>query len=239
VGRTQIPIPAQGQLFIRVVSNQPGAVWVNRRRAVPVSPQQSFWSADSSPSSPLRAHWFAQPVAPGNVEVVVSAPANPANEPNEPLVMLHSLFVPATRSTIRLNAPDAVDLAGGVVSVPGTETAPQPHLALRDRPDGASATATRASFRFSVPEPGFYRIRLWCFWETSMRAGLDLSLDGSQWQQSVGRGDPVPQRWHWLAADTAADLGPGEHLLAITGWTSGAQVGIVEIIQQDAGTGRE
>ncbi|MGH9786706.1 MAG: hypothetical protein ACRD88_21260, partial [Terriglobia bacterium] len=240
VGRTQIPIPAPGQLFIRVVSNQPGAVWVNRRRAVPVSPQQSLWSADLPPSAPLDMQSFTQSVSPGNAEVIVSAPANPAIAPQ---VMLHSLFVPTTRPLLRLNAPDAADLAGGVVFLPGTETAPQPRLALRDRTDGASPTATRASFRFSVSEPGLYRLRLWCFWETTQRDGLDLFLDGSPWQQSVGQGDPVTQRWHWLAADTAAALGPGEHLLAITRWTPGSQLGIVEIIhedgQQDAITGRE
>jgi hypothetical protein len=237
VGRTQVSIPGPGQLMIRVVSNGPGAVWVNRRRAVPVSPQQSFGSADLQPSSsPLHVQLFAQLVAPGNAEVVVSAPANPANSP---LVMLHSFFVPATRNTIRLNAPDAADLTGGVAFVPGTEALPQPRLTLREPPDGASALTSRAAFRFSVAEPGFYRIRLWCRWETSQRARFDLSLDGSPWQQAVGQGDPVAQQWHWVAADTAADLGPGEHLLAITGWTPSAQLGIVEIIQEDAGTGRE
>lgn len=236
VGRTQVSIPGPGQLMIRVVSNQPGTVWVNRRRAVPVSPQQSPWSADSPPPSPLRVQWFAQAVTAGIAEVVVSAPANPANAP---LLMLHSLFVPTTRTLIRLNAPDAADLAGGVVFVPGTETAPQPRLILGEPPQAASGTTSQATFRFSVPEPGFYRLRLWCFWESPQRTGLDLSLDGLRWQPAVGRGDPVTQRWHWLPVETAADLGPGEHLLAITGWTPGAQVGIVEIVQQDAGTGRE
>ena len=60
-----------------------------------------------------------------------------------------------------------------------------------------------------------------------------------QWQSAIGRGDPVAQRWHWLPVDMPADLGPGEHLLAITGWAPGAQLGIVEIVQQDAMTGRE
>jgi hypothetical protein len=240
VGRTQIPIPAQGQLLIRVVSNGPGAVWVNRRRAIPMPPQQPLWNADTPPQPPLRLQLFAQLVAPGGAEVVVSAPANPANEP---LLMLHSFFVPATRNTILLNAPDAADLAGGVAFVPGTEAAPQPRLTLREPPDGASAPTSRAAFRFSVAEPGFYRIRLWCRWETSQRARFDIFLDGSPWQPAVGREDPVAQQWHWVAADTAADLGPGEHLLAITGWTPGSQLGIVEILQQggqqDAGTGRE
>ena len=144
-------------------------------------------------------------------------------------------------NTIRLNVSDAAPLDGGVAFVPGSEAAPQPRLTLREPPDAGAVTdsASRANFRFSVPEAGFYRIRLWCFWETVQRTGLDLFLDGSRWQQAVGSRDPVAQRWHWLPVDTTADLGPGEHLLAITGWAPGAQLGIVEIVQQDAMTGRE
>jgi hypothetical protein len=246
VGRTEVSIPSPGQLLVRVVSNQPGAVWVNRQRAVPVAQQQSLEGTDLPPS-PLRAQWFAQVVAPGNAELLVSASATPANST---LVSLH-FFVSATRSPIRLNASDAARLAGGVAFLPGTQTAPQPYLVLRGPTDGASVTATRASFRFSVPESGFYRFRLWCFWETPQRDGLGLFLDGSPWQQAVGRGDPVAQQWHWVPSDSFADLGPGEHLLTITGWAPGARLGIVEIIQQGgqqggqlggqqgAGTGRE
>ena len=236
IGRTRIPIRAAGRLVLRLVSDQPGTVWVNRRRAVALASQRFPWIAASSPPPPLRAQLFSQEVVSGNAEVIFAVAAAPTNSPT---ISLHSLFVSDARNVVSLAARQATGLEGGVAFAPGTESSPQPHLALADTRLGGdpvtppAGPASQALVRFSVVDPGFYRFRLWLFWETSQSSGLDLYLDGSVLKQAVGRGDPILQTWHWLPLDTVADLGSGEHLLAITGWRPGARVGIVEVFPQE------
>ena len=161
------------------------------------------------------------------------------------MISLHSLFVPNAGTVVSLAARQATQLDGGVVFVPGTEGSSQPHLALAGPSPGVApaatppTTATQAQFRFSVVEPGFYRFRLWLTGAIPQSSGLDLFLDGSVLKQRVGRGDPISGMWHWLSVDAIADLGPGEHLLAVSGWKPGTRLGIVEIVPQEAIAGRE
>ncbi|OFV95750.1 MAG: hypothetical protein A3H28_00690 [Acidobacteria bacterium RIFCSPLOWO2_02_FULL_61_28] len=237
IARTRIPTRAAGRLVLRLVSDQPATVWVNRRRAVALSPQRFPWVAASPTPLPLRAQLFSQEVTSGTAEVIFAVPSAPTNWPT---ISLHSLFVPDARTVVSLAARQATQLEGGVVFVPGTEVSPQPHLALAEPiPSGTPATTpsgspSHAQFRFSVAEPGFYRFRLWLSGAIPQSAGLDLFLDGSVLKQAVGRGDPISGMWHWLSVDTIADLGPGEHHLGVSGWKPGARLGIVEIIPQAA-----
>ncbi|OFW32388.1 MAG: hypothetical protein A3J28_08355 [Acidobacteria bacterium RIFCSPLOWO2_12_FULL_60_22] len=157
-----------------------------------------------------------------------------AAKKDSPLASLNFLFVPDARPVLSLAARQA-QLEGGIEFVPGTDVSPQPHLTIAAQisgeppPTTQSPTSSHALFRFSVREPGFYRFRLWCYWPTFQSAGLDLFLDGSVLKKVVGRGDPVYQKWHWLAVDVAADLGAGEHTLALTGWKPGAGLGSIEV----------
>lgn len=232
VSRTRIPIRAPGRLVLRLISDQPGTIWVNRSRAVALPSQRFPWIATSSLTPSLRAQLFSQEVAPGNAEVILAAPTGVTNWP---MIALQSLFVPDGRNAVSLAARQGAPLQGDVTFVPGTESSPQPHLALAEPPPGAAAATTapakasQAVFRFLVAEPGFYRFRLWLDWATASSSGWDLFLDGSVLQPAVGRGDPILQRWHWLTVDTIADLGSGEHLLAITGWKPGARLGMMEV----------
>jgi hypothetical protein len=180
---------------------------------------------------------FAQTVPPGSAEVIVSVPATAA-EP--PAIALQSSFAAQARVPLQVNAAEASQLAGGVVLVPASAGSLQPHLAFVSQQQGeapgeaSEATAPQADFPFVLRDPGFYRIRLWSFWETAPASGLALSLDGSPWIGNVGKDNPAVGRWHWVPVDAVAALGPGEHRLRITGWSAATRVGIVEISQQDA-----
>jgi len=237
VARTQIPIPSSGQLVLRLLSTQPGTIWVNGRPAAPVSPAQFPWPVGSPPPEPLLVQLFAQTVPPGNAEVVVSVPAAATEAP---AIALQSAFAAQARVPLQINAAGASDLAGGVMFVPAAAGSLQPHLAFVSPQEGEAAAeasaagASQADFPFVLRDPGFYRFRLWSFWGTPPRPGLSLSLDGSPLSRSVGEDDPATGRWHWVAVDTVVALGPGEHRLRITGWSAATRVGIVEISQQDA-----
>ena len=236
VARTRISIPSSGQLVLRLLSTQPGTIWVNGRPAAPVSPAQFSWPVGSPPPPPLLVQMFAQTVPPGNAEVIVSVPASATEAP---AFALQSTFAAQARVPLPISAAEA-SLAGGVVLVPPAAGALQPHLAFVSPREGAAAagaseaSASQADFPFVLRDPGFYRIRLWSFWETPPCSGLALSLDGSSLSRSVGKDDPATGLWHWVPVDTVAALGPGEHRLRITGWTAASRVGIVEISQQDA-----
>jgi len=236
---------------VRVVSDQSVTVWVNGRRAAVLSPEQFPWAA--TPESPWQAQLFSAPVTQsadesGN-EIVLAARA----ESGWPRVAPQLLFVPQPTGTIRLQAREAAGLEGGVQFVGGTEAFPQPHIGLDSGLDSgadggsggggaaegseestpaqpASAAPPRAVYRFRVEAPGFYRLRLWCYWRTADAPGLLLALDGTVAESAFGRGSAVLRRWHWILAGVAADLGTGEHTLEIGGWKPGALAGIMEIV---------
>ena len=237
VARTQISIPSSGQLVLRLLSSQPGTIWVNGLPAAPVSPTQFPWPVGSPPPSPLLVQLFAQTVPPGDAEVIVSVPATATEAP---AIALQSAFAAQARVPLQISAAEASDLAGGVVFVSPSADALQPHLAFVGPQEGEAApeapetSASQADFPFVLRDPGFYRVRLWSFWETPPNSGLALSLDGSSMSRSTGKDDPVTGLWHWVPVDTVAALGPGEHRLRITGWSAATRVGIVEISQQDA-----
>jgi hypothetical protein len=231
VARTQLSIPSSGQLVLRLLSPQPATVWVNGSPAAPISPAQFSWPVGSPPPPHILVQMFSQTVPPANAEVVVSVPATEL-----PAIALQSTFAAQARVPLAVNASGA-SLAGGVVFVPPAAASLQPYLAFVSPQEGAAETGASeasADFSFVLRDPGFYRVRLWSFWETPPRAGLALTLDGSFLSRGVGRDDPATGRWHWVPVGTVAALGPGEHRLRITGWSPATRVGIVEISQQDA-----
>ncbi|MBI4464053.1 MAG: hypothetical protein HY647_05060 [Acidobacteria bacterium] len=230
VGRTVVAAQREGRLVLRVVSDQPGSVWVNRRRAYVVSPEQFPWVAASEPSPPWNIQLFSAPVRSGDNEVIVAAPAQEI----WPRFSLHSLLAPEASDTVRIAAREAAHLEGGLVFVPGTESFPQPHIALPEERTTAdfvpqNQTEPWALYRIQVPAAGFYRLRLWVYWENAASQKLDLFLDGLVLQKGVGRQDETIQRWQWLTAEPTVALGPSVHTLAIRGWKAGARLGMVEV----------
>ena len=231
VGRTVVAAKREAKLVLRVVSDQPGSVWVNGRRATALSAELFPWVASSPPPQPFEDQLFYAAVQPGDQEVTVAAPARSA----WPRVSVRSLLAPQSGDSVRILAQEAAQLDGGVVFVPGTEAFPQPHIALGEEASDEPAASRQgqsppwALYSFPISDPGFYRLRIWCYWEDAASAGLNFSLDGVPLQEGIGREDEVRRRWHWLFFERVFDLGPGQHRLAIRGWKPGALLGILEV----------
>ena len=231
VGKTIVPAKREGRLVLRVVSSDPAMVWVRRRRAGRLSEQQFPWIAASAPPAPFQSQLLSAPVQAGDNEVIVAANAGE----NWPLVSLNFLLPPETRDIAAIPPRQAARLEGGVVLTAASGAFPQPYISLAEaetqEASGPAPTGAvpLALYRFQIRDPGFYRLRFWCYWRTVESPNLTLTLDGAVLKKGLGLGERVYQKWHWVPLEAAVDLGPGEHSLAIQGWRRGALLGTIEI----------
>jgi hypothetical protein len=228
VGKTAIAARRDGRLVLRVISDEPCSVWVDRRRAMRVPPQQFSWISGFAPTSPFQAQLFSAPIQTGNNEVLVAATARQS----WPRIAVSFLLPPDKNDIVAIAPRETIHLEGGVVLTPGSEASPQPFIGLAERERGEPPLTDRqplALYRFGIRDAGLYRLRLWFLWRNGASAGLTLTLDGSVLKRDFGRGDGNYQMWHWLPLEGVADLGPGEHSLAISGWKPGALLGTVEL----------
>ncbi len=175
----------------------------------------------------MQVQLFSSDLQAGNNELVAAVNA----KESWPMAAVSVITPPDTKDVISLSARDG-KLDGDVQFVTASEMSPQPHISLPDSGDTSQINAAEnaAQFPIRIRDAGIYRLRLWCYWRTPASADLTLSMDGLPIKKNAGRDDTAFAKWHWMPLNVTADLGSGEHALAITGWKRGAMVGSVELV---------
>jgi hypothetical protein len=232
VAKTSISAKRDARLVLRVISDEPPMVWVNRRRAARITAQQFSWTPAASAPRALPAQLYASPIQTGTNEIVVGT----AVREKWPAVAVNFVLPPDTNEVIGVPLKEAARFEGGVAYAPATEAAPQAHIGLAEFETGAPADvpppggAPLAALRFRVRDPGFYRLRFYSYWPSAEKSGVAVAIDGTMVKTNVGRNDAAYQKWHWAQLDGVVDLGPGEHTLAIGEWKRGAMLGAIEVL---------